>query len=91
MLSEVNTVKRFLGIKFGYGEIIPDGVYAVPCTTSKGNAFMKMTFKDGQPFGKRNYWLFWDEKLTIDWYDNPKPFFRKETKFTKLFRKIEKL
>jgi len=91
MISEYNQVKRYLGIRFGYGNPIPDGTYAVPTQTSKGNAFMKMEFKDEKTVGEKNFHLYWDEKLTIDWYSNPKPLFLTESKFAKLFRKIDKV
>ena len=41
MLREFNEVKRFLGTKFGMAENVPDGIYAIPTKTSKGNAFMR--------------------------------------------------
>lgn len=89
MLSEFNQVKRFLGAKFGYGENIPDGIYAIPTETSKGDAFMKMEFKNNNSIGKDNFTLFWDEELTKSWYTEPKPYILKESKFSKAFRKLE--
>ena len=87
MLSEMNLAKRYLGARFGYGEPIPDGIYAIPCKTSKGNAFMKMEIKNDKPAGDKNFWLFWDEELTISWYntENPKC---SESPFSKAFRKL---
>jgi len=90
MLSEINQVKRFFGIKFGYGEVILDGIFAVPTSTSKGKAFMKMEVVNGEPSGSQNFLLFWDEDLTISWYDTPKPIGLKESDFSKAFRNIEK-
>ena len=89
MLSEFNQVKRFLGAKFGCGENIPDGIYAIPNETSKGSAFMKMEFKNNNAVGKDNFTLFWDEQLTISWYTSKKPKFLKESNFSKAFRKLE--
>lgn len=89
MLSEFNQVKMFLGAKFGHIAVIPDGIYSIPTNTSKGKAFMKMEFKNNNAIGKENFKLFWDENLTISWYDSKKPFFIKESKFSKAFRKLE--
>lgn len=89
MLAEMNQAKRFLGVKFGYGEIIQDGTFAIPTTTSKGDAFMKLEMKDGKQAGQGNFSLFWDEKLTISWYDKPRPKALRESKFAGLFRQIE--
>lgn len=90
MITEMNQVKRFLGAKFGYGELINDGIFAVPTETSKGKAFMKMEFRNGETAGKDNFSLFWDEELTNSWYTEPKPEEFKESKFSKAFRNMEK-
>lgn len=90
MMSEMKQVKRFFGAKFGYGEPLQDGVFAIPTDTSKGKAFMKMEIINGEPYGKDNFKLFWDEALTISWYDKPKPAEFKESKFSKAFRQMEK-
>lgn len=63
MLAEVNEAKIFLRRKFG--DNVPDGIYAIPTKTSKGNAYMKVTITDGFMFG---FELFWDEELTKDWF-----------------------
>ena len=55
MFEEINQVKRFLGAKFGIGENIPDGIYAIPTNTSKGNAFMKYEIKNNAQHGDGNY------------------------------------
>lgn len=89
-MSEFNQAKRFMGIKFGYGEPCQDGVYAIPTETSKGKAFMRLEIKDNNPAGNDNFKLYWDEKLTKSWYDKPKPKVFTESKFSKLFRQIEK-
>ena len=89
MLREFNEVKRFLGTKFGMDENVPDGVYAIPTKTSKGNAFMRFESKNNTAFGSDNFKLYWDENLTISWYDSKKPFFRKESKFSKQYRKLQ--
>jgi hypothetical protein len=89
MLTEVLEVKRYLGCLFGVGENIPDGVYAIPTKTSKGNAFMRCEIKNNEFFGNTNYKLFWDEKLKICWYTNRKPLFRKESKYNKIYRKTQ--
>ena len=89
MLQDFYEVKRFLGAKFGMGENVPDGVYAIPTKTSKGNAFMRYESKNNSAFGNNNFKLYWDENLTISWYDSKKPFFRKESKFSKAYRKLQ--
>lgn len=89
MLAEFNEVKRFLGTKFGMGENVPDGIYAIPTKTSKGNAFMRFESKNNTAFGNDNFKLYWDEKLTISWYDLKKPFFLKESIFSKVYRKLQ--
>ena len=88
MLQEFNEVKRFLGTKFGLGENVPDGVYAIPVKTSRGNAFMRFESKNNTAFGNNNFKLYWDENLTIS-CDSKKPFFRKESKFAKQYRKLQ--
>ena len=89
MIAEMNQAKRFLGAKFGYGETLQDGIFAIPTTTSKGDAFMKMEIVNGNPGGKDNFMLFWDEALTISWYNSEKPTDVKESEFSKAFRKLE--
>ena len=91
MLQEVKEVKKFLGAKFGYGEFIPDGVYAIPTNTRKGKAFMKYESKNGSQSGEDNFHLYWDEKLTMSWFDCKKPLFLKESKFSKAFRKLQRV
>lgn len=91
MITEFNEAKRFLGIKFGYGEPIKDGTYAIPTITSKGDAFMLLEIKNGEPSGKSNFLLYWDEELKISWYDKPKPENLPQSKFAKLFRQISKV
>lgn len=90
MLAEVNQAKRFLGIKFGYGNHTRNGIYAVPTSTSKGKAFFRLEIENNEFVGKDNFSLFWDEALTLDWFTNEKPTDWKESKFSKLFRQIEK-
>lgn len=91
MLSDYLQAKRFLGAKFGYGEILPDGVYAVPCDSSKGKAFFRLEIRNNNVEGAKNFHMFWDESLTISWYDKPKPFFRKESKWATQFRILERM
>lgn len=90
MLKDAKLVKQYFGLRFGIGERCSDGVYAVPCETSKGNAFMKMTIKNNEFSGKDNFSLFWDEKLTLSFYDTPKPNVFRESLFSDLFRRIIK-
>ncbi len=90
MMAEMKLSKRFFGVKFGYGELLQDGVFAIPTTTSKGDAFMKMEIVEGLPSGSQNFLLFWDEELTISWYDTPKPLNLKESIFSQTFRNIIK-
>lgn len=90
MLREVAQAKRFMGIKFGHGEPLQDGVYAIPTTTSRGDAFMRLEISDGKASGQKNFHLFWDEDLKIDWYNTPeKPEGLVESRFATLFRQIE--
>lgn len=91
-MNEMLIAKKFLGIKFGYGEPIRDGVYAVPIDTSKGKAFMKLEMKNGNAEGRDNFSLFWDEELTNSWYyTDTSPIDFKESNFSRLFREIEAL
>ena len=91
MISEIKQVKRFLGAKFGYGEPLQDGVFAVPTQTPKGEAFMRFEIVNGNPAGKDNFKLFWDEDLKFSWYDQPKPSDLKESKFSKAFRQLDNI
>jgi hypothetical protein len=91
MIGEMNQVKRYLGARFGYGEPIKDGIYAIPTDTSKGEAFMKMEIANGSPSGEKNFHLFWDEDLTISWYDNPKPEGLTESEYSKSFRVLDNI
>lgn len=89
MLKEFREVKRFIGLKFGMGEPVTDGVYAIPTETSKGPAFMRMEFKNSEPNGKDNFELFWDEKLTMPWDKFP-PAIVKQSKFATAYREVLK-
>lgn len=89
MVKEFNEVKRYLGARFGIGNRVPDGIYAVPTNTSKGRAFMRFECRDEKPFGDNNFKLYWDEGLKISWYDAKKPLFRKESKFARAYRKLK--
>lgn len=83
MLSELREAKRYLGARFGYGERIPNGDYAVPTNTSKGNAYMKVVVSsDGSISG---FNLFWDQEMEYDW-NGPKPESTFESAFSKSFR-----
>ena len=88
-MAEMNQVKRYFGARFGYGEPLQDGVYAVPTQTSKGKAFMRMEVVGGEPSGNENFILFWDEELTVSWYKSPKPESFTESEFAKAFRKLD--
>lgn len=70
MLAEVNQVKEFFKNKFGepLSETVPSGTYAIPTNTSKGDAFMKIVVSETG--GLSDFHLFWDEELTISWYEN---------------------
>lgn len=89
MMAEMNQVKRYFGARFGYGEPLPDGVYAIPTKTSKGPAFMKMEVSGGEESGSDNFYLYWDEGLTISWYGSRKPEGLTESPFAKAFRKLD--
>lgn len=90
MMNEMLIAKRFLGIKFGYGERIRDGIYAIPIDTSKGKAFIKLEMKNGNAEGNDNFSLFWDEELSNSWYyTKTPPTDFKESEFSRLFREIE--
>lgn len=90
MFSEILLAKKYFGAKFGHGENIKDGIYAIPIQTSKGPAFMKMEVLNGNPSGKDNFSLFWDESLTVSWYNENKPTKIEKSDFSKLFRKLIK-
>lgn len=90
MIKEMNEVQRFFGAKFGISQNVPDGIYPIPTTTSKGKAFMRFEIKNKQPNGSDNFKLYWDEKLTISWYTERKPFFTRESKFSKAYRNLQR-
>ena len=69
MIAEMNEVRDFFSKKFGSFDNIPDGIYAVPTHTSKGEAFMKAETKGGELSGKGNFMLFKDEELKESWYE----------------------
>lgn len=87
MLSEVKLVKRYLGARFGYGEPLPPGTYAVPCWTSKGPAFMKVEVNSAGDLG--GFALFWDEELKHDWHTQARPRAMQESVFARCFRDLE--
>lgn len=60
--------KLFLEIKFGVGNHIPKGTYAIPTKTGTTNeeVWMKVRVLDDGNF--TNFNLFWDEALTISWH-----------------------
>lgn len=90
MIAEALQVKRYLGARFGYGEPIPNGIYAVPTSTSKGKAYMRIEIKDGKNYGDNNFSLYWDEQLTLSWHKDKKPLYpKKESAFAAQFRKLE--
>jgi len=72
MLAEFNEAGNYLKKRFPDGNA-PDGIYAIPTQTSKGDAFMRLQLKDNKSFGGDNFSLYWDEELTISWYTNEKP------------------
>jgi hypothetical protein len=89
MIAEANQAQRFLGAKFGTDPCrIKEGTYAVPCDTSKGKAFMRLLVDENKSM--RGFDLFWDESLTVSWYNQSKPGdLPKESKFATIFRKLE--
>jgi hypothetical protein len=88
MRNELNLLKKYVGAKFGYGEPIPDGTYAVPAQES---AFLKVQIQDQKPVGNDNFTLYWDENLTIKQEGSIKPNNLTESKFSELFREITNL
>jgi NADPH-dependent 7-cyano-7-deazaguanine reductase QueF-like protein len=92
MLAEVRKSKQYIGLRWGYGEHIPDGRYAIPCDTSRGTAFMALNMKDDNFQGADNFHLYWDEQLTLSWYDiKGKPEGLVESEFSIKFREIVEL
>ena len=92
MLAEIRLVRKYLGLRFGSGEPIPDGRYAIPCDTSRGQAFMAYNVKDWQQTGEDNYSLYWDEQLTLSWYNiKEKPEGLVESELSTKFREIIQL
>ncbi len=67
MIAELNEVKKFFNDKFGEGNHVPCGIYAVPTQTSRGNAFMRVKVTND---GKLSHFdLWWDKELKTSWYD----------------------
>ena len=73
MIAEQLYVKKYLGARFGIGEKVPDGIYAIPIDAAKGIAFIRLELKNGKGVGDSNFSLFWDEALTVSYYDNDQP------------------
>jgi len=90
MISEQLLVKRYLGARFGYAEVIPTGIYAIPCDTSKGEAFMKFTCNEHGGGSEGNFSLFWDEDLTISWHNEQRMVEANESGFSFHFRQLMK-
>ncbi len=67
MITEINIVKDFLIGKFGKVENVKNGTYAIPKETLRGDAFMRVIISDGGKISGMR--LFWDEELTLSWYD----------------------
>ena len=91
MIGEADEVQKYFAMRFGIGigNRIPNGMYAIPTVTSKGNAFMRIYIVGSKPFNKdgKNFHLYWDEALTISWYTEKRPWFLRESRFAKYFRK----
>jgi hypothetical protein len=68
MTRELDIAKDYF--KSNFDGIAKPGIYPVPITTSKGDAFIKVVLSD--TYKLSGFDLFWDEALTISWYDNPK-------------------
>lgn len=68
MTSEINDTKKYFDDKFGIGNRVPAGEYAVPYESSRGKAFMRVRISDDVEQKISGIYLFWDEALTIDWY-----------------------
>ena len=90
MMAEIKKAKRYIGAKFGYGEYVDDGVYAVPVDFVQEKAFMRVEMNKGTFGVLDNFSCFWDEDLTLRCGRDEKPEF-KESKFNALFRKMEAL
>lgn len=92
MMAEVKQAKRYLGARFGMGETIPTGSYAVP--TQKYDrlkneyrmAFMAVLVTTGG--GMSGFGLFWDEQLQHP-CDKPRPARLKQSRFAMAFRMLE--
>lgn len=90
MIAEVKLVKRFLGAKFGYGEELQTGVYAVPAWAGNRKAFMRIEISHGNFSGEHNFKLYWDEDLKLPYkMEKKKPRVKRDSKFAKAFRKLE--
>jgi hypothetical protein len=66
MLYEVNQAKSFLIEKFGSIENVKPGIYAIPTSTSKGDAFMRVVINEEMGMSGFDLWL--NEELTETWY-----------------------
>lgn len=85
MLAEIKLCKRYIGVKFGYGEPIPAGTYAVPAITSHGQpCFMKLLIDESKNMSGMD--LFWNEALTIPYDGKTKPEGITESSFSSTFR-----
>ena len=82
MLYELNEANNY--IKYVNGtNVSEDKTYAVPTDTSKGPAFMAVKLENKSVSG---FYLYWDEDLTISWYDQPKPEGLVESELATIYR-----
>lgn len=65
MFKAVTEAQDYLIKKFGGAENVKPGAYAVPTTTSKGQAYMKVVIDD--KMGMSGFHLFKDEQLTQEY------------------------
>lgn len=67
MLTEVREAKEFFKKLFGEGKNVPHGIYAIPKKTSRGKAYMRVKVSNDGNLSCFDLW--WDEALTLSWYD----------------------
>ncbi len=70
MFTEVDETKEFFNKKFGEGNHVPYGIYAVPYKSSRGDCFSRVKVTHDGKMSDFN--LFWDEEFKISWYTHNK-------------------
>ena len=90
MIAEVKKAKRYLGARFGYGEVLPAGTFSVPTNAAQGPCFMRVRVE--QDGTMSDFTLWWNEECTVNYHKvRPcPPGLPKESEFAQAFRMLEK-